>query len=102
MGTIHLKDPFVLSGFESSALSLPLFHLSHALPLFFDNGKGSLYKKKNLMALNDLMRRCAFISPHSSLASTSTKRKEYYFIRFQVIVGLEVMKRQMLMPKLVF
>ena len=50
---MHLKDPFVLFGVEGSGLSLPLFLLSHALPLFFNNlplffnnGKGPLYEKK--------------------------------------------------------
>ena len=39
MDTMH---PLVLFGFEGSALSLPLFLLSHALPLFFINVKGPL------------------------------------------------------------
>ena len=29
--TLHLKDPLVLFGSEGSALSLPLFHLSHRI-----------------------------------------------------------------------
>ena len=45
MDTMHLKDPLVLFGYEGSALSLPLFVLSHALPLFFNNGKEPLRKK---------------------------------------------------------
>ena len=28
MDTMHLKDPLVLFGYEDSALTLPLFHLS--------------------------------------------------------------------------
>ena len=56
MDTMHLKDSMVLFGYEGSALSLPLFLLSHALTLFFNNGKQTLYeKKKNFMALNSLM-----------------------------------------------
>ena len=39
MGTMHLKDPLVLFGVEGSALSHLLFLLSHALPVFIDNGK---------------------------------------------------------------
>ena len=45
MDTMHLKDPFVIFGFEGSALSLPPFLLSHALPLFFNICRGPLYKK---------------------------------------------------------
>ena len=30
---MHLKDPLVLFGFDGSGISLPLFLLSHALPL---------------------------------------------------------------------
>ena len=60
MDTMYLKDPLVLFGFEGSALSLPLFLLLHALSLFFNNGKGPLYRKSNLMALNGLLCRCAF------------------------------------------
>ena len=45
MDTMHLKDPLVFFGFEGSAFSLPLFLLSHALSLFFNNGKGPLYGK---------------------------------------------------------
>ena len=45
MDTMHLKDPLVLFGYEGSARSLPLFLLSHALPLFFNNGKQPLYGK---------------------------------------------------------
>ena len=59
MDTMHLKDPLVLFGFEGSALSLPLILLSHALSLFFNNGKGALYGK-DFMALNGLVCRCAF------------------------------------------
>ena len=46
MDTMHLKDPLVHFGFEGSALSLPLYLLSHALLLFFNNGKGPLYGNK--------------------------------------------------------
>ena len=46
MDTMHLKDPLVLCGFEGSALSLPLFLLSQALPLFFNSGKGPFYEKR--------------------------------------------------------
>ena len=46
MDTMHLKNPLVFFGFEGSALSLQLFLLSHALPLFLNHGKGPLYKKK--------------------------------------------------------
>ena len=60
MDTMHLKDPLVPFGFEDSALSLSLFLLPHALPLFFNNGKGPLYEKKKIMALNGLLCRCAF------------------------------------------
>ena len=45
MDTMHLQDPLALFGFEGSALSLPRFLLSHALSLFFNNGKGPLYEK---------------------------------------------------------
>ena len=49
MNTVHLKVPLVLLGFEGSALiSLPLFILSHAFSLFFNNGKGCFYGKKSL------------------------------------------------------
>ena len=37
MDTMYLKDPLVLFGSEGSSLSLTLFLLSHALPLFFNN-----------------------------------------------------------------
>ena len=43
MDTLHLKDPLVLFEFEGSALSLSLFLLSHALSIFFNNGKGPLF-----------------------------------------------------------
>ena len=49
MDTMHLKDPLVLFGFEGSALSLPLFLLSHALSLSLNNGKGALYGKKQTL-----------------------------------------------------
>ena len=38
----------------------------------------------------------------ASLASTVTTRKEYYFIGFQVMLALGVMKKQTLLQKLVF
>ena len=74
MDTMHLKDPLVLFGFEGSALSLPLFYLSHALPLFLNNGKGPLNEKNNFMALNGLLCRCAFkpIFIHSFIHNLQT------------------------------
>ena len=61
MGTMHLKDPLVPFRIQGSALSLPPFLLSHALPLF-NNGRRlrQLYEKTNFMALNVLLCRCAF------------------------------------------
>ena len=71
MDAMHLKGPLVLFGDEGSALSLPLFLLSHALPLF-NNGKRlrPLYEKKNFMALNVLLN-CAGVplGPHSFIHS---------------------------------
>ena len=59
MGTMHLKDPLVRFGVEGSALSLLLFLLSPALPLFFNNGKRPLYENR-IIALNGLLCQCAF------------------------------------------
>ena len=77
MDTMHLKDPLVLFGYEGSSLSLPLFLLSHALPLFFKNGK---QPKKNFMALNSLMCWCAFKPSfiHSDNKAAAAAAIDYY------------------------
>ena len=65
MNTMHLKDPLVFFGFEVSALSLPRYLLSHALPLFFNNGKGPLYEKKTLYGTERPTVSMCLLIPHS-------------------------------------
>ena len=48
MDTMHLKDPLVIFGYEGSALSLPLFLLSHALHCSSTMAKQPLYEKKTI------------------------------------------------------
>ena len=62
MDTLHLKDPLVLFGFEGSALSLPLFLLSqrHYMLCHCSSTMARAPLWKNFMALNGLVRRCAF------------------------------------------
>ena len=59
MDTMHLQDTLALFGLKALVFLFRFFLLSHALPLFFNNGKGPLYEKI-FMALNGLLCRCAF------------------------------------------